>query len=148
MKACVLAVAGLVAVSGMAANLVANFDHSQARGLDITAGWEKHIKDRLRTTLDVVPLGEGAIRFVSRGETYAFYEQRGLTLVPGAKYRLSFEVRNDDGSADVPKGFRQSLNYVSVKPYYTEASESAEDVAAVLGWTDDDRIRWPKPHQW
>ena len=84
-----------------AANLVSNFDQSQARGLDVTVGWEKHIKDRMHTSLDVLPLGDGAVRFVSRGESYAFYEQRNLTLVPGAKYRLSFEVRNDGlGGAD------------------------------------------------
>ena len=29
-----------------------------------------------------------------------------------------------------------------------DCAETADDVAAALGWTDGDRIRWPKPHQW
>lgn len=93
----------LAVLSLLAANLVTNFDQSQARGLDIVAGWDRHIKDGLHISLEVVPLGDGAVRFISRGEPYAFYEQRGLTLVPGAKYRLSFEVRTGGLGGARPK---------------------------------------------
>ncbi len=90
----VVALAVQAAVSAHAArNLITNFDHRERIGVDLPMGWTKHIRHKLVTTLDVLPQADGSLHFVATGEPWALYEQRGLKLVPGAKYRLSYEVK-------------------------------------------------------
>ena len=90
----VAAVAGALCAQGAAArNLVTNFDHREKMGVDLPTGWVKHIRHKLVTTLEALPQPDGSVRFVASGEPWAFYEQRDLTLVPGAKYHLSYEVK-------------------------------------------------------
>ena len=74
-------------------NLVTNFDHRERMGVDLPMGWAKHIKDKVTTQIDVFPQADGSVRFVATGNPWALYEQRNLTLVPGGKYRLSYEVK-------------------------------------------------------
>lgn len=74
-------------------NLITNFDHRERQGIDLPMGWTKHIRHKLVTTLDVQPQADGSVRFIATGEPWALYEQRNLKLVPGAKYRLSYEVK-------------------------------------------------------
>ena len=76
-----------------ARNLITNFDHRERIGVDLPMGWVKHIRHRLVTTLDVLPQDDGSVRFTASGEPWALYEQRNLKLVPGAKYRVSYEVK-------------------------------------------------------
>ena len=84
----------LMAVPAQAArNLVTNFDHRERMGIDLPVGWVKHIRHKLTTTLDVLPQADGSLHFIAAGEPWALYEQRNLKLVPGAKYRLSYEVK-------------------------------------------------------
>ena len=102
-KCTVLAVwSVLAAVPAQAArNLVTNFDHRERIGVDLPMGWIKHIRHKLKTTLDALPQPDGSVRFVATGEPWALYEQRNMTLVPGAKYRLSYEVKTSglDGAS-------------------------------------------------
>ena len=83
----------MVGTSHAARNLVTNFDHREKSGIDLPVGWTKHIRHKLVTTLDVFPQEDGSLRFVAAGEPWALYEQRNLKLVPGAKYRISYEVK-------------------------------------------------------
>ena len=76
-----------------ARNLITNFDHRERMGVDLPMGWIKHIRHKLVTTLDVLPQADGSLHFIATGEPWALYEQRNLKLVPGAKYRLSYEVK-------------------------------------------------------
>ena len=94
-KCLTLAVVAMqAAVSAHAArNLITNFDHRKRIGVDLPMGWIKHIRHKLVTTLDVLPQADGSLRFIATGESWALYEQRDLKLVPGAKYRLSYEVK-------------------------------------------------------
>lgn len=88
--------AGLLAGPATAGqNLVTNFDHREKNGVGLAVGWTKHIRDKMFTTLNVAPQPDGALRFDVTGEPFSFYEQRNLTLVPGAKYRLSYEVKTE-----------------------------------------------------
>ena len=89
----VAAVAGAFCAQCAARNLVTNFDHREKMGVDLPTGWVKHIRHKLVTTLEALPQPDGSVRFVASGEPWAFYEQRDLTLVPGAKYHLSYEVK-------------------------------------------------------
>ena len=76
-------------------NLITNFDHRERMGVDLPMGWAKHIKDKVTTKIDVFPQADGSVRFVATGDPWALYEQRNLTLVPGGKYRLSYEVKTE-----------------------------------------------------
>jgi len=89
------------ACTAEARNLITNFDHRERMGVDLPMGWVKHIKDRVTTKIDVFPQPDGSVRFVATGRPWALYEQRNLTLVPGGKYRLSYEVKTD-GMDGVP----------------------------------------------
>ena len=83
-------------------NLITNFDHRERMGVDLPMGWAKHIKDKVTTQIDVFPQADGSVRFVATGNPWALYEQRNLTLVPGGKYRLSYEVKTKEmGGAPV-----------------------------------------------
>jgi len=82
-------------------NLITNFDHRERVGVDLPMGWTKVVRHKLVTTLDVLPQEDGSVRFVATGKPWALYEQRNLTLVPGAKYRLSYEVKTT-GSGGTP----------------------------------------------
>ena len=83
----------MVVPAQAARNLITNFDHRERIGIDLPMGWVKHIRNKLTTTLDVLPQPDGALHFIATGQPWALYEQRNLKLVPGAKYRLSYEVK-------------------------------------------------------
>ena len=84
-----------------ARNLITNFDHRERMGIDLPAGWVKHIRHKLATTLDVQPQPDGSLHFTAAGEPWAIYEQRNLKLVPGARYRVSYEVKTAGLGSDV-----------------------------------------------
>ena len=87
-------VAMQAAVSAHAArNLITNFDHRERMGIDLPMGWIKHVRNKQTTTIEVLPQADGSVRFVAAGEPWALYEQRNLKLVPGARYRLSYDVK-------------------------------------------------------
>ena len=83
----------VVVPANAARNLITNFDHRERIGVDLPMGWIKHIRHRMVTTLDALPQADGSVRFIATGQPWALYEQRNLKLVPGAKYRLSYEVK-------------------------------------------------------
>ena len=85
----------VVATANAARNLITNCDHRERMGIDMPLGWTKHIKDKATTKIDVFSQADGSVRFVASGDPWAFYEQRNLKLVPGGKYRLSYEVKTD-----------------------------------------------------
>lgn len=88
--------------AGERRNLITNFDHRERMGIDLPLGWMKHIRDKATTKIDVFSQADGSVRFVASGDPWAFYEQRNLKLVPGGKYRLSYEVKTDGlGGASV-----------------------------------------------
>ena len=76
-------------------NLITNFDHRETNGVGLPVGWTKHFRDKMFTSVDVEPQADGSLKFTVKGEPYAFYEQRNLKLVPGAKYRLSYETKTE-----------------------------------------------------
>lgn len=94
----VAAVAAMMVTAALAEgrrNLITNFDHSDRLSIGLPIGWIKHIRDKLYTSLDVKPQPDGSLRIEAKGEPYAFYEQRNMKLVPGGKYRISYEVKTD-----------------------------------------------------
>ena len=93
----------VVATANAARNLITNFDHRERRGVDLPIGWVKHIKDNVTTKIDVFPQADGSVRFFATGTPWALYEQRNLTLVPGGRYRLSYEVKTA-GLSGAPVG--------------------------------------------
>lgn len=76
-----------------AANLVANPDLSEDDGLGTVIGWGRDIRDKKSTTIEAWPIGDGAFAIRAKGVGYASLQQTKIGLVPGAKYRLSYEVR-------------------------------------------------------
>ena len=76
-------------------NLIVNFNHRETNGVGLPIGWTKHFRDKMFTSVDVTPESDGSLRFVVKGEPYCFYEQRNLKLVPGGKYRLSYETKTE-----------------------------------------------------
>lgn len=77
-------------------NLIVNVDHRLDNGIGMPCAWSKHIRDPFAATLEVVPLeGENGFRIRTGGLPYVLYEQRGIRLVPGAKYLLAYDVRTD-----------------------------------------------------
>ena len=107
----------LAVPANAARNLITNFDHRERIGVDLPMGWTKHIRHKLVTTLEVLPQADGSVRFIAAGEPWALHEQRNLVLVPGAKYRLSYEVKTA-GLDGAPA-----------------------EIAAALGWKDANRVR-------
>lgn len=75
-------------------NLVTNVDHRLDNGIGMPCSWYKHVRYPLEATLDVEPIpGENGFRVRTGGRPFILYEQRGIRLVPGAKYLLSYDVR-------------------------------------------------------
>ena len=133
-KSLVLAVWSVqAAVSTQAArNLVTNFDHRERIGVDVPMGWIKHIRRRMATTLDVLPQADGSVRFIAAGEAWAFYEQRNLKLVPGARYRLSYEVKT------------MGLDGMPVNIFLHDSKWSWKDPQKGPKFPDDTKGEWVK----
>lgn len=91
---------------GTAANLITNPDMSADDGIGQPIGWIAHqYPFEPDGGIEAGPLGDGVFVLSAKGRTSKyFWEQGGLTLVPGARYRLSYEVRNAElggGQVDV-----------------------------------------------
>lgn len=80
-------------VLSAARNLIYNFNHSEKLAIGLPIGWQKHIRDKMFAAVDVTPQRDGSLKIDVKGEPYAFYEQRNLKLVPGGKYRISYDVK-------------------------------------------------------
>ena len=96
----------VVGMSAAGANLVTNPDMATDDGVGIPAGWGTRVfPAETGGKISAEPLPDGAFRLTVRGRKSSYWwEQRGLTLVPGARYRLSCEVRTsglDDGKIGV-----------------------------------------------
>lgn len=76
-------------------NLIGNADLSLDDGTGDPAGWHRIVPKTETTDLaiDARPLGDGAFEVVFTGSTRMFFRQSGITLKPGAPYRLSGEVK-------------------------------------------------------
>ncbi len=95
-KTIVVAAAAMMAAAALAEgrrNLITNFDHRDRLSVGLPIGWTRHMRDRLYASLDVTPQADGSLRIEAEGQPFAFYEQRNLKLVPGGKYRISYEVK-------------------------------------------------------
>ncbi|MBP3406421.1 MAG: hypothetical protein J6N18_09980 [Kiritimatiellae bacterium] len=113
-------------------NLITNFDHREGMGIDLPMGWVKHIKDKVTTKIDVAPQADGSVRFIATGDPWALYEQRNLKLVPGGKYRLSYEVKTD------------GLDGASVGIFLHDSKWSWKDPQKGPKFPDDTKGAWVK----
>ena len=98
----VFALAALLCGVGVSAevqtNLITNPDMAMDDGVGIPAGWGTRVfPAETGGKISAEPLPDGAFRLTVRGRKSTYWwEQRGLTLVPGARYRLSCEVRTSE----------------------------------------------------
>lgn len=102
----VLAMIGYVGTLMAGTNLISNPDMSLDDGVNIPAGWSTRVfPAEFGGKISAEPLADGifVLTVSGRNSTY-WWEQSGLTLVPGARYRLSLEVRTaglDGGNVSV-----------------------------------------------
>ena len=113
-------------------NLIVNFDHRQRMGIDVPLGWTTHIRDKMFTSLVVEPEADGVLKLTMKGEPFAFYEQRNLTLVPGAKYRISYEVQTS------------GLDGAPVYLFLRDSQWSWKDAQRAPNLPDDTKGNWVK----
>jgi hypothetical protein len=92
-------------------NLIVNPDLSQFDEVGTIRGWKRHLKKRLVTTIDVQSNGDGAFRVSAKGEHYAILQQTGIGLVPGGRYRLSYELRTEGDKGGRPQFFIHDGNW-------------------------------------
>lgn len=78
-----------------ATNLIGNADLSLDDGTGDPVGWNRIVPRTERTDLaiDARPLGDGVFEIAFFGSSRMFFRQGGITLKPGAPYRLSGEVK-------------------------------------------------------
>lgn len=89
-------VCGVLMAQGASANLITNADMSIDDGVGLPAGWEtRQYPFEANGKISARPLGDGTFVLTLCGHSSEyFWEQGGMTLVPGARYRISGEARS------------------------------------------------------
>ena len=107
-------------------NLITNPDMSLDDGVAQPAGWGTRVFPiEIGGGIAATPLGDGVFSLKVKGKTSTYWwEQSGLTLVPGTRYRFSFEVRThglDGGSSNF---YVRNLEWEEQSPSLTAPSDT------------------------
>lgn len=113
-------------------NLIVNGNWIDDNGIGLRKGWSSFTS--AFSSLNLTPINGGGLDFVVSGGPYIFYEQKGIRLVPGGRYLLSYEVKT--------YGLKGARHYIVIRDNPGRKAWTAEQRTA--DFPEDTTNGWEK----